>query len=157
MMMGLEPHWWWLAVGVVLAMLEILVPGVFLIWIAFAAMLTALATLVFGLALPFQVGVFTLISIAAVLGGRRWYDRHPVESSDPMLNERTQRLIGETVTVVTAIEHGEGRVRVGDSVWNARGPDAAAGARMRVTGADGTCLNVQPLLPGGASGTGQRD
>jgi hypothetical protein len=143
--MDLEAHWWWLAAGVLLPILEIVVPGVFLIWLAFAAILTALVVLVFGLAVPFQVAAFTLFSIAAVLGGRRWYERHPVTSSDPMLNERTRRLVGETVTVVAAIEYGEGRVRVGDGVWPARGPDAPAGARVRVTGADGTCLRVQPL------------
>ena len=56
--------------------------------------------------------------------GRRHYERNPVPSSDPLLNDRTARLIGQKVTVVEAIENGEGRVRVGDSVWAARGPDA---------------------------------
>ena len=47
--------------------------------------------------------------------------------------------------VVTAIENGEGRVKVGDGVWAARGPDAPAGARMVVVGAEGTCLTVEPV------------
>jgi len=34
-------------------------------------------------------------------------------------------------------------VRVGDSEWNARGADAAIGARVRVTGADGAVLLVE--------------
>ena len=74
---------------------------------------------------------------------------NPVPSSDPLLNDRTARLIGQNVLVVTAIENGEGRVKVGDSVWSARGPDAAAGSRMVVTGAEGSCLKVShaPALP----------
>jgi inner membrane protein len=51
------------------------------------------------------------------------------------------------VLVVTAIENGEGRVKVGDSVWVARGPDASAGSRVRVVGAQGACLTVQPSAP----------
>jgi hypothetical protein len=89
-----------------------------------------------------------------VLGGRRWYERHPVGSADPMLNDRTSRLIGETVVVVNAIENGHGRVRVGDGVWPARGPDAPAGAHMRVTGADGTCLQVEALMIPDGRGSG---
>ena len=71
--------------------------------------------------------------------------RNPVSSDDPLLNDRAARLIGETVEVVTAIENGEGRVKVGDSVWTARGPDAPAGARVEVVGAQGNCLNVRPV------------
>ena len=65
---------------------------------------------------------------------------------DDKLNERASRLIGQIVTVETAIENGKGRVNVGDGVWNARGPDAPAGASVVIVAADGTCLSVE--LPG---------
>jgi inner membrane protein len=47
--------------------------------------------------------------------------------------------------VVEAIADGHGRVKVGDSVWNARGTDASVGARVRVTGADGAVLLVEVM------------
>jgi hypothetical protein len=34
---------------------------------------------------------------------------------------------------------------VGDSVWIARGPDLPAGARVRIVGAKGTVLEVEPV------------
>ena len=74
---------------------------------------------------------------------RRWYALKPVPTSDPNLNARADRLIGQVVTVEAAIENGKGRVRVGDGVWNARGPDAPAGSAVRVVAADGTCLTVE--------------
>jgi membrane protein implicated in regulation of membrane protease activity len=67
-----------------------------------------------------------------------------VDSSDPLLNDRTARLTGQIVTVIGAIENGEGRVKVGDGIWTARGPDAAAGTQVRIVGADGQCLRVEP-------------
>jgi hypothetical protein len=158
---GLEPHWVWLIVAVALGIAELLVPGVFLIWLAAAAALTGLAALIFGLPLAFQFAVFALLAIASVYLGRRWYANNPVESSDPMLNDRAARLIGENVVVVGAIENGQGRVRVGDGVWPARGPDAAEGSWVRVTGADGTCLRVEPVAQdriadqSAAGGTGE--
>jgi membrane protein implicated in regulation of membrane protease activity len=55
------------------------------------------------------------------------------------------RLVGQTGTVSQAIADGEGRVRQGDSEWLARGPDLAAGARVRITGFEGGTLLVEPL------------
>ena len=142
---GLDAHWWWLIGAALLGILEIFLPGIFLAWIAAAAALTGIVVALLPISLPFELALFGLLAMAAVFGGRRHYERNPVESSDPMLNDRTARLIGQQVTVVTAIENGEGRVKVGDGVWAARGPNAAAGSRMVVTGADGTCLRVEPV------------
>ena len=141
----LEPHWLWLLAAMLLGIAELIAPGVFLIWLAAAAALTGLATLALGIELPFQLLLFTLFSISAVYGGRRWYLSHPVATSDPLLNDRAARLKGETLTLATAIENGRGRVIVGDGVWACKGPDAPAGAAVRVTGADGACLRVEPL------------
>lgn len=148
----LDAHWWWLIIAVVLGALEMLIPGVFLIWLAAAAAVTGLIALIFGPPIALQFLIFAGLALIAAWGGRRWYLEHPVESSDPMLNDRAARLIGETVTVVEAIEGGSGRVRVGDSVWNARGEDAEVGAKVRIVGADGTCLKVErlPMIEGKA-------
>lgn len=140
----LDAHWWWLLAAALLALIELIAPGIFSIWIAAAAAATGLVVMATGLPLAFQLALFALLSMAAVYAGRRWYDRNPVASSDPLLNDRTARLVGQTVTVVSAIRGGEGRVKVGDSVWAASGPDAEEGARVRVTGSDGTCLRVEP-------------
>ncbi|HEX8643476.1 MAG TPA: NfeD family protein [Allosphingosinicella sp.] len=141
---GLEPHWWWLLAAAVLALVELVAPGIFSIWVAAAAALTGVAVLAFDLPFAFQLALFALLAIAAVYAGRHWYVRNPVGSDDPMLNDRTARLIGTSVTVVAAIRGGEGRVKVGDSVWSARGPDAEEGARVRVVAAEGACLRVEP-------------
>ena len=143
--LDLDPHWMWLLAAIVLGIAELLVPGVFLIWLAAAAAATGLLTLAFGIDLPFQLAAFALVSIAAVYFGRRWYLANPMPSADPMLNDRAARLTGRTVVVTAAIVNGEGRVRVGDSVWSCRGPDCSEGSRVRITGADGSCLKVEPV------------
>ncbi len=56
--------------------------------------------------------------------------------------ERGQR-IGRSLVVEDAIQNGRGKVRVGDTVWQAKGPDTPAGARVTVTGAEGTVLVVE--------------
>ena len=44
---------------------------------------------------------------------------------------------------IEAIDGGSGRVKVGDSVWTANGPDTPAGARVRIIGISGTKLKVE--------------
>lgn len=142
---GIELHWLWLIAAAVLAIAEIVAPGVFLIFLAGAAALTAV-TAALGLPFAVQLGLFPLFALGSVWFGKRWYNRNPVPSSDPLLNDRLARHVGETVIVVTAIEGGSGRVKLGDGVWNARGPDAEVGTRVRITGAEGTCLKVEPAV-----------
>ena len=70
-MNGLGPHWLWLLAAVLLGIAELIVPGVFLIWIAAAAAGTGLLTLLFGVGVAFQFLLFALLSIASVYAGRR--------------------------------------------------------------------------------------
>ena len=142
---GMEPHWIWLVLGLVLAVAEMVVPGVFLIWFAAAALVVGLLTAALPLALPVQVVAFVALSLASVLASRRWLRRHPIESADPLLNQRGQRLVGRSVTVTQAIKGGNGRVRCGDTEWLAQGPDAEVGARMTVTGSAGATLIVDAV------------
>lgn len=137
----------WLILAALLALTELMVPGIFLVFVAAGAALTGLVTLFLPhFPLLLQVAVFAAGSSAAVALGRRWYLRHPAPNADPLLNDRVARLIGQVVTVAEPIQAGCGKVRVGDGEWLARGPDAPAGARVRITGAEGNSLTVEPVV-----------
>jgi len=145
--MSVLPHlaaqWWWLIAAVALGILELLAPGFFLVWMGAAAAVTGIVVALLPMPLAWQLGLFVLTAFAAVFAGRLYYKQRPVPSGDAKLNVRAARLIGRTVTVESAIENGQGRVRVGDGVWNARGPDSPAGASVVIVAADGTCLVVE--------------
>ncbi|WP_379548872.1 NfeD family protein [Qipengyuania sp. DSG2-2] len=145
MLDGIEPHWIWVALGLILAAAEMLVPGVFLIWLAMAALATGLLTFMFDLGPVMQVVQFVTVALITVFSAKRILRDRPIVSSDPLLNNRMGRLVGETATVTVAISHGSGRIHVGDSDWSARGPDLSVGERVRITGNDGSVLLVEPL------------
>jgi membrane protein implicated in regulation of membrane protease activity len=146
---GLEPGWLWLIGGVLLLIAEIVAPGFFLVFIGAAAVAAGLFTLLFGLGPAAQLALFALYALLAVMAGRRFYANRNASSADPLLNDRAGRLVGKVVTVVVAVDEHDGRVRVGDSEWSARGGPAAVGTRVRITGVEGNCLTVEPerLLP----------
>ena len=141
----LAPYWVWLTLGLLLAGVEMLIPGVYMIWLAAAAIITGVLTAVFDLSLPAQVIDFVFLSLIIAFSARRFLRDKPIESEDPLMNRRGARLVGQTATVVQAIEHGSGRVKLGDSEWIAQGPNVAIGERVRVSGSDGAILLVEPL------------
>lgn len=142
---ALDSHWAWLAIGLVLAVAEMAVPGFFLIWLAGAAIVTGLLAWAVPLSLAWQIVIFAVLALVAVFSGRRFLAANPVVSADPLMNDRGGRLVGEVVVVTLAINDGSGRVRQGDSEWLAKGPDAEPGTRMRVSGHNGTVLLVEHL------------
>ena len=134
----------WFIAALALGIGELLVPGVFLIFLAVAAGVTGAAALALpDLPLALQLVFFAVWSAVTVLIGKRWYTDYPV-ASDVRLNDRAAQMIGAVVTVDTAIEHGHGRVRVGDGSWPAQGPEAAVGEAVRIVAvADGVVV-VEP-------------
>lgn len=140
-----EPHWLWLTLGMILAVGEMTIPGVFLIWMAGAALVTGLIAWFLPIIFPLQVVLFAVLSVVSVFLGRNYLRRHPIVAADPLMNDRGARAIGETVLVTQVIAGGEGRVKLGDSEWIARGPDAEPGMRMRVAAHDGAVLMVEHL------------
>jgi inner membrane protein len=141
----LAAHWLWLIAAAMLAIAEMVAPGVFLIWIGAAALLTGVLALLLPIPPVVQFLIFAVASIAAVYAGRRYLATNPIESDDPKLNDRLARMVGEVVTAVEPVDADSGRVKVGDSVWSARGGPAAIGDRVRVTGAAGGTLTVENL------------
>ncbi len=141
--------WNWIVLGVVLLTLEIVVPGVFLLWIGAAALVTG--TLSLQLAdtgfwgWQVQVLVFLALSVVAVIVGRRYFSERQSESDQPLLNRREAQLVGRTAMLEEDIVEGRGRIRLGDTLWIVTGPDLAAGTRVRVSSAANGELTVEPV------------
>ncbi len=144
MELPLADHWVWLILGCILVSAELLAPGYFLMWIGAAALLTGVVSTVLPIGITLQLALFSVSAIAAVYAGRQFFSFKP-QSADPKLNDKGARLVGEIVTVVEAIDSGRGRVKLGDGVWTAKGNDAAAGSKVRITGVDGQVLLVEAV------------
>lgn len=135
--------WNWLILGVALFVLETMIPGVHFLWFGIAAVIVGFLGLATGFAWQWQVLAFALISVLTVFWVRK-YVRPDVAISDlPDLNVRGQQYVGRSLVVEQAIQNGRGKVRVGDTLWAAEGPDVPAGGRVTVTGARGTVLVVE--------------
>ncbi|MFV0297028.1 MAG: NfeD family protein [Hyphomicrobiaceae bacterium] len=137
-------EWNWVVLGVLLFFLEFIVPGVHFLWFGVAALLTAMVAFVTGIGWQLELIVFAVLALATVFAVRRYVNHDGVPSDAPSLNVRGAQYVGRVVTVVEAIKGGRGKVRVGDSIWQAEGADAAEGVQVMVAGARDTVLLVKP-------------
>jgi inner membrane protein len=140
---GLGP-WSWIVLGLVLVGLELVAPGAFLLWLGLAAVLTGIVDWAFDLSWQAAALAFALLSVGSVLIGRA-VNRHPDEEDGdrPALNSRSRSLVGQSFVLDSPIAGGSGRLRVDDSSWRIVGPDAPAGARVRVVRVEGATLVVE--------------
>ena len=136
-------HWFWLSLGLVLGVAEMVAPGFFLMWLGLAALIVGGLDYFLPITVAYQVAMFATLSVVTVFAGKKFLHDNPIATEDADLNNRGARLTGEIVTVAEAIVNGHGRVKVGDSVWSARGVDAELGSRVKVVGADGAVLLVE--------------
>lgn len=140
-------HWAWLTAGIFLLAAEMIAPGFFLIWVGGAAILTGLITGLLPISLPYQFGIFALLSVGLVSAARRWWLRSDPQSDAPLLNKRIEQMLGQSVEVVEPIHPSGGRVKIGDSVWPAKGPPLPVGSVAKVQGWESGLLIVEPVSP----------
>lgn len=137
--------WAWAIGALLLAIFELHAPGFYLIWIALGAGVAALGALLFDLALPHQLEIFAAASVASCVIGFFVYRRLlGTEPAAHARNVRDQQMVGERAVVAEPIRNGHGKIRLGDTVWLAEGPEMPAGAPVIVTGMRGTTAIVSP-------------
>jgi membrane protein implicated in regulation of membrane protease activity len=135
--------WAWIILGVILVGLEMVAPGIFLIWLGLAALLTGLVDGFLDLSWQASFLVFAALCVVSVLVGRTVTGANKEVSREEGLNRRAQAFVGQVFTLDAPIQHGEGRVRVGDSSWRVTGADAAPGSHVRVVRVEGATLVVE--------------
>ena len=135
--------WNWLIAGLILMGLEVLAPGVFLLWLGLAALLVGIISVFADWVWQVQVIAFAAFSLAAVPLWRRLATQSTENPDSRFLNRRSDALVGRVFTLDKPITDGSGTVRIDDTVWRVSGPDCPAGSRIKVVRADGASLVVE--------------
>ncbi|HHN68208.1 MAG TPA: NfeD family protein [Thermopetrobacter sp.] len=139
----LDQYGWW-SLGLLLLIAEMIAPGIFLMWLGLAALLTGGVDWLFPqLAWHWQLIVFAAFAAALVFGLRPLLSAEENEGPDSTLNRRLHALIGRAATLEKPIVNGRGEVRIGDTIWRVSGPDLPAGATITVTGVNERDLTLR--------------
>jgi hypothetical protein len=142
----MEPGLIWVLVGLLLLGFELVLPGVFLLWVGLAAIGTGLVILLAAPALGVATAVFLLLLAGGIALALRLRATRPARRP---VNTPESGLVGRSGLLLIDQPAPGLRVRVGDSEWPARLPadcrvPEAGPVPVRVEGVDGTTLVVRP-------------
>ncbi len=138
--------WAWFIAGLALVILEVLVSGAVLLWLGVAAFVVgAITFFVPELDWRYQFTLFAILSVVSIFVTRKYMKKKSDAAPETKLNRRGHHYVGREFTLSEAITDGIGRIDIDDGAWRIRGPNLAAGARVKVTGADGTVLIVEAI------------
>ncbi len=144
-MYNVEP-WHWMALGVALLALEVMIGTEILLGIGLGALAVALIhKLVPDLSWPMQLVWFSVFSVLLTVVYWKKFRASRQASDQPQLNQRTQQLVGTTTKLLEPISNGRGRVQIADALWRVRGPELEKGTAVKIIGVDGMTLLVEAL------------
>ena len=139
----LAAPWFWLALGFVLLLLELMAPGTILLWFGAGAILTAaLAWLIPGDTPMINLLLFSLSSLVGLIVGRSLWKRYLSKSEDSDLNDRGATMFGSVVEVHRTVRPGgTGSVKVGDTVWRAKSEESfEVGSLAKIVAVESTTV-----------------
>jgi inner membrane protein len=136
--------WNWLILGAIFFVLELLVPGAFMMWLGLAALLVGVISFFAAWAWQYQLIAFAVFALASIPLWRRFAHRVEGRVDQPFLNRRADAFVGRVFTLEKPIVSGNGTVRIDDTIWRLAGADAPAGSRVKVVRADAATLVVEP-------------
>jgi membrane protein implicated in regulation of membrane protease activity len=136
-------HWNWFIAAVALFLIEIVMPGSFMMWLGLAALLVGAISLAVDWSWQAQFIAFAVFAVAATPAWRYFARKVEAPADRPFLNRRAEGYVGRVFTLDKPIVDGFGTIRIDDTVWRVTGPDSPAGSRVRIARVEGADLTVE--------------
>lgn len=141
------PQLTWFIVGLVLLILEFVLPGLIIFFFGVGAWLVALLCLLFNMSLNLQLTIFIISSVVLLIGLRKWVTRffkgfkNPQETADNIDNQ-----LGDRAVVTKKITPAGGKVEYHGVSWNAEADEPIEeGEAVLVIKKDNLTLKVKKL------------
>jgi membrane protein implicated in regulation of membrane protease activity len=136
--------WYWWVLALAFLVVEMLAPGFFFLWMSAAALVNGIMVwLLPTLSTDVQIAVFSMLSITAIIVWKYFVKKTLIQSDQPLLNKRGAQYIGRTFNLYEAIENGQGKIKVDDSIWKVHGKDCDIHTKVKVTAVRGTVFDVE--------------
>ncbi|OAT49200.1 NfeD family protein [Providencia heimbachae] len=144
-----QPAWFWLCLGGLLLIGELLGTGGYLLWSGIAAVLVGIITLALpSLGWEWQGLLFAIFTVVSALLWRKWLSGRQNTKADNV-NQISHKLIGVKARLLTDTEEGFSRVRLADGSWRVYSDiPLSVETEVVVIAVDGITLKVKPSLGG---------
>jgi len=131
----------WLVFGLGLVIVELFLWSMFLLWIGASAITISIVFYLYPeVSAGLQVLSFVLLSAVSTFLAKKYF---PVKTVDDELSINAKNHIGKECTVVS-IENNIIKVRLGESLWFAKGCEMSAGQKVQIVDVDSSTFIVEP-------------
>ncbi len=132
----------WLSLGVALLSLELMFPGVFMLWFGLAALVMALVVWPTGISGAIPLVMFLILSVAFSYLGKKWQSKRNNQPQN--VNNLKSKFIGREFLLDQPITGGQGRTTIDGTSWVLIGSDAPKGTKLKIVRLNGNSLVVEP-------------
>lgn len=135
----------WLTTGVVLLVLEMVLPGFVLFFFGLGALVTSLCSWLFHLSLNQQLAIFLISSLGSLLSLRSFIKRTFLGSSVETSEDASNARGGESVVVIRTIDPPlEGKINYSGTSWRATADERIEeGQPATIVSQDGLVMRVK--------------
>lgn len=145
----LKPELIWFLIGILLLLMEFIMPGLIIAFFGIGACVVAVICLFADISINAQLIIFIVVSVLSLLCLRKWlrgiFTGHVKSKQD--MTENLREFIGEHVIVKTKIVPKlGGKVELHGTDWQADADqEIAEGSVVEIIGKDGLTLKVKTL------------
>ena len=127
----------WFSLGLLLVLLELFVPGVYLVWFGLSAFVTGALTIYHDFTVIEQSLVFVVFALTGWFFYGRIMKRSKVSDRYKHLNDPAGQHIGKTYLLAEDVVDGRSKALIGDSVWIVECEDGLKkGDKVKITGVE---------------------
>ncbi len=136
----------WFLIGLVLLLLELIIPGFVIIFFGAGAWVTAIVCLIFNIGVNIQLAVFTFSSVLLLLLLRRYLRKQFFSEDKSVVETLADEFLGKTAVVESDIRKGfPGKVSFKGTTWNALSDETVKkGQLVEIIGKESINLIVKP-------------
>ena len=132
----------WLVFGLALVIVELILWSMFLLWIGASAITISIVFYLYPeVSAGLQALSFVLLSLVSIFLAKKYF---PLKTIDDELSINAKNHIGKECTVVS-IENNIIKVRLGESLWFAKGCEMSVGQKVRIVDTDSSTFIVEPF------------
>jgi membrane protein implicated in regulation of membrane protease activity len=141
-----KPEMIWFIIGLVLFLLELILPGFVIFFFAVGAWVTAIVCLIGDPGINLQVIIFAVTSVLTLIALRRIIQKKLYFSKDSRSEEVEDEFTGrEAVALTDFSAEGKGKVEFKGTSWNAEsGSEIKAGQNVKIIRNENVKLIVEP-------------
>lgn len=138
----LNMNWWqWLSFGIAFLSIELMFPGVFMLWFGISAVCVSFFVFILNFSGFFPVLLFLFIGIISSFVGFKYQKKIKAN----FVNNIEKKFVGKTIVLHNSIEDGIGREKIENSYWTIKGQDLQKGEKAIIVAVEGNSFIVEKV------------